>query len=404
MRWCWMRWLPTDQPYTFRPPIPWDWIRPLGVWYSDRSWLREKYKVRQVEGQGWERVVELCGRGDSVLLAPNHSDHSDPHVILNVTQRHRLPLRFMAARELFDGGGLQAAMLQRMGVFSVDRDGADIAAIKTAINILSAGGSPLVIFPEGEIYHHHGRLDPLMDGVASILLRAAGKLAAGRKAWLVPVAMSFRHDAEVEQTFEGRLAAMETRIGWKPRSWEDVDARILRLGAGILASKEVELFGDTGQGALIGRVRQMCDRLLAEVEERRGKDGKASTAPERVRALRQRMRRSLLDEGNPPGEEERRSLQDDLYRVFTALQAHSYPGDYLLEQPTLDRRAETIMKLEEDLLGECGYPSWRDAKVVAGEPIGVSDFLQSGDLPGKGGAGQLTLLLEEALGALIARS
>lgn len=397
-----MRWLPTDRPYVFRPPIPWDWIRPLCVWHSDRAWLRKRYRVRAVEATGWERITELCERGDSVLLAPNHSDHSDPHAILNVTQRYKLPLRFMAARELFDGGGLEAAVLQRMGIFSVDRDGADLASIKTAINILSKGGCPLVIFPEGEIYHHHGRLDPLMDGVASILLRAAGKLSPGRKAWLVPVAMSFRHDPSVVETFPGRLAAMETRIGWKPRVVEEeLDARILRLGMGILALKEVELFGRTGEGSLMERVAGMCERLLTEVEERRGGDAKATTPPERVRGLRHRIRKRLLDQDDPPGEAERRELQDDLYRAFVALQAHSYPGDYLLEDPSTERRAETIMKLEEDLLGECRYPVWRDAKVVAGEPIAVSDLLEAGELPARGGAPELTRLLEDKLGELI---
>ena len=120
-----------------------------------------------------------------------------------------------------------------------------------------------------------------------------------------------------------------------------------------------------------------------------------------MRSIRHRIRKILLDEKSPPDAEERRELQDDLYRAFTALQAHSYPGDYLLEDPTPDRRAETIMKLEEDFLGECKYPVWRDAKVVAGEPIAVSDLLESGELPAKGGASQLTRLLEERLGALI---
>jgi hypothetical protein len=396
-----MRWLPTDKPYTFRPPIPWDWIRPLGVWYSDFAWLRKRYRVREVKAVGWDRVVELCERGDSVLLAPNHSDHADPHAILNVTQRFRLPLRFMAARELFDEGGLAAALLQRMGIFSVDRDGADIASLKTAIGILSKGRCPLVVFPEGEIYHHHGRLDPLMDGVSSMIIRAAGRLAEGKKAWLVPVAMSFRHEEDVEETFPGRLAVMEERIGWKPRRTEEVDARILHLGAGLLALKEVEFFGVADCGDLPVRVGRMCERLLEDVEGRRGSDGRATTPPERVRALRNKIRRVLLSEDHPPSEEEKVALQEDLYRVFAALQAHSYPGDYLLEDASFHRRAETIMKLEEDILGDSTYPAWRDAQVVAGEPIGVSDLLISGDLPVKGGAPELTRRLEEELGALI---
>ena len=77
----------------------------------------------------------------------------------------------------------------------------------------------------------------------------------------------------------------------------------------------------------------------------------------------------MLDLENPPSPAEKTALLDDLDRVFTALQAHSYIGDYLLAEATLDRRAETIMKLEEDLLGFPTYPAPRVAHVAAGEPV-----------------------------------
>lgn len=397
-----MRFLPTDLPYEFRPPKPWDWIRPLGVWWSDVAWLRKRYRVREVTPEGhWERVRELCRQGDSVLLAPNHSDHADPHAILHLAQVYKLPLRFMGARELFDGGGLQAAVLQRMGIFSVDRDGPDIAAIKTAIEIMSAGRCPLVVFPEGEIYHHHARLDPLMEGVASIVIRAAGRVAEGKSAWLVPIAMTFRHDPEVEATFSERLSRLEERIGWRSRPGMEVDERIMSLGVGLLALKELEFFGETRSGTLGERLETMCERLLRGVEERRGKDARAKTPPERVRAARYRIRKQLLDEKNPMPKDERRALKEDLYRAFTALQAHSYPGDYLLAEPSLERRAETLLKLEEDLLGECRYEVWRTATVEAGEPFHVNGMLESGELPAKGGAGPLTRMLEGRLGGML---
>lgn len=259
----------------------------------------------------------------------------------------------------------------------------------------------MVMFPEGEIYHHHARLDPLMEGVASIILRAAGKLREGQSAWLVPVAMTFRHEADVEDSFSERLSRLEDRIGWKPRTAMPIDERILRLGAGILALKELEFYGEIGPGGLAERLQTLCSHLLEEVEERRGKDSRAETPPERVRALRYRIRRCLLDEEDPPDAAERAALKDDLYRAFTALQVYSYPGDYLLEHPSLHRRAETLMKLEEDLLGDPVYQTWRTARIVACEPIAVSELLKNGTLTTKS-AGELTQMLEEKLGARLA--
>lgn len=55
------------------------------------------------------------------------------------------------------------------------------------------------------------------------------------------------------------------------------------------------------------------------------------------------------------------------------------------------------MKLEEDLFGFPTYPVDRMAKVAAGEPIPVSDWQLAGELPEKGGANQLTGVLETRL-------
>ena len=69
---------------------------------------------------------------------------------------------------------------------------------------------------------------------------------------------------------------------------------------------------------------------------------------------------------------------------------------------TLDRRAETLMKLEEDLFGFPNYPVPRRTEVTAGEPIPVSDLITDGSLPPKGGAIELTTILETKLSSLIA--
>ena len=105
----------------------------------------------------------------------------------------------------------------------------------------------------------------------------------------------------------------------------------------------------------------------------------------------------MLDEENPPDEAERRALLGDLERVRVAHQAYSYPGVYLTSHPSDDRIAETLLKLEEDILGECTYPSPRTASLVVGEPIDVSARLRSGEWSGKQGVLALTALLEQRL-------
>jgi len=396
-----MRRLRNDLPYRFRPPVDRPWIRPAGMWINRRVHLDRKYRVTRIRTEGMEAVQTLCASSHSVLLAPNHSDHSDPHVIMEICHRQGMRPFFMGAREIFEVSPLAGWSLQSMGVFSVDRDGPDLSAIKTAISLLEKGGDPLVMFPEGEIYHHHRRLDPLNEGVASILLKAAARLPAGRKAFLVPVAMRFFHDAAVEETFRERLSCLEDRIGWLPRPNRGTDERILRLAAGVLALKETEYLGKAGGGEIQERLSRLCGDLLTDVERRYPRDEKANTPPERVRALRYRIRRRLLDAENPPDAAQREILLDDLDRVFTALQAHSYIGDYITVNPTTDRRAEMIMKLEEDLLGFPLYPVDRSVTVTAGKPILVSEMLERTDISSKDRAFGLTALLEKELSAML---
>jgi 1-acyl-sn-glycerol-3-phosphate acyltransferase len=395
-----MRRLRNDLPYTFRAPKPRAWFRPLGL-FANRFYLQRKFAVTHLDDSGFDRVKELSRAGHAVLLAPNHADHSDPHVMTELVARHGMKSHFMAAREVFEISKIGSFALESMGVYSVDRDGPDLSAIKTSITLLERSSDPLVIYPEGEIYHHHERLDPLHEGVASILLKAAGRMKDGKEAFLVPVGIRFHHDPSVEATFRDRLSKLEDRIGWTPRPAMPLDDRIVRLGTGLLGLKEMEHTSEFGRGRIQERLASLCDALLSSAENHHGRDPKSVTAPERVRGQRYRIRKRLLDAEKPPTGSERGELLDDLDRVFTALQAHSYIGDYFLAEQTLDRRAETIMKLEEDLLGFPNYPAPRTARVIAGDPIPVSRMLAAGELPAKGGATALTALLEERLGGLV---
>ncbi|MES2995209.1 MAG: 1-acyl-sn-glycerol-3-phosphate acyltransferase [Verrucomicrobiota bacterium] len=389
--------------YVFRPPVARSWVRPFGRLVNRVVHLGRKYHINEIDENGFAAVAGLCRAGHSVMLAPNHSDHSDPHVLVETVARHGLNPFFMGARELFEAHPIAAWALRHMGVFSVDRDGPDLAAIKTAISLLADAHEPLVVFPEGEIYHHHRRLDPLHEGPASIILKAAARVREGKSAFLVPVALSFHHQPEVAETFRDRLSALETRIGWLPRSAMETDARIRRLATGVLALKETEFLGRAGAGDIQQRLVSLCDDLLVEVEARCGRDAKAVTAPERVRALRYRIRRKLLDEENPSPPAEKGIFLDDLDRIFTALQAHSYIGDLLADE-TIDRRAEMIMKLEEDLFGFPNYPAPRTVRVTAGEPIDVTALLASGSLPRKGGSLALTEMLENRLTEMLQKT
>src|SRR5438105_9010838 len=112
------------------------------------------------------------GASDGMLAAPNHSHDSDPHVMMEVGRQLRRPFYFMAAWQIFRmHWGIDGWVMQRMGAFSVDREGCDRRAMRQAVELLTTGQC-LVIFPEGEIYRLNDRLTPLLEGVAFMALSA----------------------------------------------------------------------------------------------------------------------------------------------------------------------------------------------------------------------------------------
>ena len=81
------------------------------------------------------------------VVCPNHIQLSAPPFAA-VALSHRTPLRLMAKKELFQGNKLFAWLIAALGAFPVDREGADITAIKTALSSVKAG-QKLIIFPQG---------------------------------------------------------------------------------------------------------------------------------------------------------------------------------------------------------------------------------------------------------------
>ena len=80
------------------------------------------------------------------VVCPNHVQLSDPPFAA-VALGHRVPLRLMAKKELFENKAL-GCLIAALGAFPVDREGADITAIKTALGCVREG-KKLIIFPQG---------------------------------------------------------------------------------------------------------------------------------------------------------------------------------------------------------------------------------------------------------------
>ncbi len=386
------------QPYQ-KPPRWWPpklssrWVR---FWRRFR--LRDqlvKHRLMEVQTHGLEQVWEAVAQGKGVLITPNHSSHADCFALYGAAEALGIPFYVMVAWQVFDRGNwLRRLILQHHGCFSVDREGTDLNAVRQARDVLVSAPCPLAIFPEGEVYHVNDRVMPFREGPAAIALMAAKK--ADRPVVCVPCAIKYRYVEDPTPELTELMARLEQALFWRARPDLTLPQRIYHLAEGVLALKEIEFLGETHSGPVPARIRNLIEFVLGRVEARHGVDSGGATIPERVKAIRRAAIEALSQ--LPADDPARRQFEEDLDDAFFVVQAFSYPGNYVSEEPTIERIAETLDKFEEDVLGvtTATIRGTRRADVTFGEPI-VVEAARSG----KGAAHALTLQLEEQVQQLL---
>ena len=389
-------------PYEFiEPKVGRFWLW-LGRLYARRTFMKQ-HKVAAVDVEGLDRLAPLLDRGDGVLIAPNHPDHADCGVMLDVGGRLNRPLYFMAAYQIFRGhAGLAKFMLPRIGAFPVDREGSDLRAFRTAVDILAKGKDPLVIFPEGEIYHVGDRVTPIREGAAAVATTAAKRAAdRGKTVHIVPMGIKYRFLDGVDPmpALRAAMGRLEARFTWWPRDGHALVDRIYAYAEAMLGLKEMELLGATRAGSVKDRIAALRDALLDGLEDCHFGKRRDDTVPVRVKELRHACLEGLADASTTP--ERAAELRRDLYDIFVAVQLFSYPGDYLREAPTVERISETLTKFEQDILTVEPEPyALRRAVVRLGEPIDVRDRMAGFARP-RQAVGAITSELESRIQAVL---
>ncbi len=337
----------------FWPPKPsrvWDvMLKPL-----HRIGLKH-HRIAEVVVRGMENLTQL-GPGDGALICPNHSYTGDGIVMLDVGRRAAATIgrRFytMAAWHGFRGHvGIDGWVLQRMGVFSVDREGCDRRAIRQATELL-ASGKCVVIFPEGEIYHLNEKLTPLREGVAFIAVTAQRDLDKGKsdaRVCVIPTSIRYEFTQDVSASLESAVDRFEKRLVIKPAANAPLHERLVTVGEVLLTIKEKQYLGQsTTAGNLPARIQRLIEHVLSRSEEQHlSTKDPDNSVPVRVKQLRRKLLEAACDDSADA--KLLPAVRDALADVHLALQLYSYPGDYVATKPTPERMAETIEKFQEDL-------------------------------------------------------
>jgi 1-acyl-sn-glycerol-3-phosphate acyltransferase len=347
--------------------------------------LKKNQRIVELDIGGIEHVQKALQSGAGVLVTPNHSFHYDSYVLIEASHRVGTPFHFLTAWQVFAMSKWhEQLMLQWHGCFSINREAADLAAFKTAVEILKSKPQPLVIFPEGDIYHNNDRVTPFRDGAAAIAMSAAKK--AERPIVCVPCALKCFYIDDPTPQLQELMTRLEEAIHWRPRPELPLHDRIYRLAEGMLVLKEMEYLGQPQVGSVKDRTQKLIESLLSRLEARHKVPNRGGIVPERVKEVRRAVIKALEQDGHlttplpgnkpaqgPTTPEEKQQLADDMEDLFFVIQLFSYPGDYVADRPTIERMAETLDKAEEDVL-RADYPGIRGTRravVRFGEPIAI---------------------------------
>jgi 1-acyl-sn-glycerol-3-phosphate acyltransferase len=364
-----------EKPYRFIPPHYGDWWPNfIQHFHLFDIYLRRSQGVTSYEVRGAEHLRCSLRTGHGIMLTPNHCRPGDPIAMGWLAREVKTLFFAMASWHLFNQDRFTAWAIQKMGGFSVYREGMDRQAIQTAIDILAQAKRPLILFPEGTVTRTNDRLGALLDGVSFIARSAARKRQRTHpdgRVVIHPVALKYLFRGDLAVTLDPVLTEIETRFSWRPRGDRPLLERIRQVGFGLLALKELEYFGQSQSGKLSERLRGLIDRLLHPIElEWLGAPQQGPVVP-RTKALRMKILPDMIRGQLEPAERDRRWRQ--LADIYLSQQVYSYPADYVTAEPTVDRLLETVERYEEDLTDQVRVHGNLHVIIEVGEAIDVDD-------------------------------
>ncbi len=349
-----------DRPYQFVPPhrgLIWPFfIQRLRLvdWY-----LRRKEGVISWECRGLEHLKKSLDRGDGILLSPNHCRYADPLVLGWPARLLKTNLYAMASWHLFNQGKFDGFAIQKMGGFSIHREGVDRQALETAMASLATAERPLVLFPEGTTNRSNDVLKPLLDGVSFIARSAARRRKKKSNGDVVihPIAIKYLCVEDICDWARQRLLQIEQGFGWKTPSGLSIVQRTRRVVDGAFALREVQYLGTTGSGTKKQRLETLVASILQRTENRLAMEPGQQNTRERVRAIRTEIASQFFQQGVDQTSE--MQFRQDVIAVDMVQEMISYPESYLDADEVTDTRiVETIQRIEESIYGkaDCGVP------------------------------------------------
>ncbi|MEO0375205.1 MAG: 1-acyl-sn-glycerol-3-phosphate acyltransferase [Cyanobacteria bacterium P01_A01_bin.17] len=399
--------------------------------------MRYKLSIASIQTENAEVLVELYQKfqADKVrmLLTFRHPGTADPFVMayllwyavpkaarqMGVKFKEPVRSHFMYDRGIpLWAGEVVTWLFPRLGGTPIFRGKADRQGLKAARDLMANGVIPLSLAPEGGANEHSEMVGSLEPGAAQLGFWCADDLHKANRpesVYVVPIGIQYSYRNLSWSPLEDLLTEMETAAGISPEmsipkghlADAQADAlygRLLRLSDHLLeimegfyaryyhctfpdiAPVDPEVAGCHRNQYLTKRLKSRLEVVLQVAEEYFGLKPKGSLS-DRCRQIEQagwsRIYRDVeelspLEQGLADWTAEEASLKLNHMRIVERLSSVS--GHYILQKPSIDRFAETILivwKIVEHLKG--GDPhsppdlGLKSLRITVGQPLSVTE-------------------------------
>jgi 1-acyl-sn-glycerol-3-phosphate acyltransferase len=322
-------------------------------------------------------------------------------------------------------------LLQHLGCTPIRRGKLDLPGLRSAREIFASGRFPLAAAPEGATNGHNEIISPLEPGIAQISFWCVEDLLKADRpetVWILPIGVQYSYVSPPWEAIDRVLSDLEADCGLSSRLSNDENLkaeapqaiaasldptqlalykRFLRLCEHLLTAMEQfyskfyhqnlkpsapadPALPETPNTQIAHRMHRLLEAALAVCEQYFNVPAKG-TLPDRCRRLEQAgwdwiYREDLkalenlspVDRGLAGRIAEEASLH--LWHMRLVESFVSVSGHYILEKPTADRFAETLLLLYDTIYKIKGKTyaqrprlGLQRAQLTIGEPISVSD-------------------------------
>ncbi len=343
---------------------------------------------------------------DRLMLVPNHPTLEDPYVAFALSKHLKTPFRYVAAREIFDCmKSFQGWVLQRCGAYSLIRGKVDRESFSMTRKILANNIAPLVIFIEGEVSHGNETLLSFETGVLHLAFKSCEEtlkknpsLTSPPPFRVVPIAISYHCHEGTETTIKGAVKNLEEALSIdysddEVFSFEAIYARLHRIGQEVIGIQEQYLTLPSDDSvSLEQRILWVKDKMLVKMEQfLEIKPSADESYLSRIRSVRNKVDLILhtySDDDNDAMSAYQHRIHDNLERVFQEFYEElgrlvtflTFKEGFVLEgsyERTDDRILELLRRLEKEVFGGVKTRHPRTALISAGEPVVISDLLET---------------------------